>query len=134
MMIKHKTAVRAAVLLMPFAAVSAAVLLSPAVALIGEHMPPCIIHYATGFYCPGCGMTRSFLSLAGGDVLMSLHYHPLPMLAIVLCTLLYIELLLYVFGRRVRILPRKPVFWSVAFAAFLLFLCARSFIPALWPV
>lgn len=30
-----------------------------------------------GIECPGCGLTRSFVSLAGGDLRESLSFHPL---------------------------------------------------------
>ena len=38
--------------------------------------PPCIFRTVTGFYCPGCGGTRSLLALLRGDVIHSLWYHP----------------------------------------------------------
>lgn len=38
--------------------------------------PPCLFHVLTGYYCPGCGGTRAFLSLLHGKLLDSLKYHP----------------------------------------------------------
>lgn len=40
-------------------------------------LPPCPIHYWTGFYCPGCGSTRSCQFLLRGEFRKSLRYHPL---------------------------------------------------------
>jgi hypothetical protein len=43
-------------------------------------LPPmklCIFQIVTGRPCPGCGMTRSILGLARGDVAASLRMHPL---------------------------------------------------------
>lgn len=37
----------------------------------------CSYHVITGLDCPGCGMTRSFISLAHGRWLDAFHYHPL---------------------------------------------------------
>lgn len=40
-------------------------------------IPPCALHQATGYYCPGCGGTRAFVALCHGKVLTSLYYHPI---------------------------------------------------------
>ena len=37
----------------------------------------CLTHALLGIECPGCGLTRSFISLAHGDLLSSWKYHPL---------------------------------------------------------
>jgi len=37
----------------------------------------CLIKNTTGFPCPGCGMTRSYVSLLHGDVQGAFYYHPL---------------------------------------------------------
>ncbi len=45
----------------------------------------CVIRQTTGFPCPGCGMTRSWLAVIRGDFSSALFYHPLflivPLLA-----------------------------------------------------
>ncbi len=38
---------------------------------------PCAIYEKTGYYCPGCGMTRAIKALLSGDILASLKYHPI---------------------------------------------------------
>lgn len=40
-------------------------------------VPTCAFKLWTGYPCPGCGMTRSVLRLARGDVLESIRFHPL---------------------------------------------------------
>ncbi len=40
-------------------------------------LPPCVAYRYLGFYCPGCGGTRAFISLLHGHFLQSLWYHPL---------------------------------------------------------
>jgi hypothetical protein len=42
----------------------------------------CVFRIFTGFPCPGCGLTRSFLALLQGDMAKSFQYHPflLPVL------------------------------------------------------
>ncbi len=37
---------------------------------------PCMLHEMTGYYCPGCGGTRSVRVLLHGDILLSLYYFP----------------------------------------------------------
>lgn len=38
---------------------------------------PCVFHDLTGFYCPGCGITRSALSLLTLDFYQAFRYNPL---------------------------------------------------------
>lgn len=38
---------------------------------------PCVFHKITGFYCPGCGITRSLISLIKFEFYQSFRYNPL---------------------------------------------------------
>ena len=38
---------------------------------------PCIFHLVTGYYCPGCGGTRSVIALLHGHFIRSFIYHPI---------------------------------------------------------
>lgn len=40
-------------------------------------LPPCVFHEVTGFYCPGCGSTRSVRFLIRGDIGNSFIYNPI---------------------------------------------------------
>lgn len=40
-------------------------------------LTPCLFHLLTGYYCPGCGGTRSVAALAQGKLFLSVYYHPL---------------------------------------------------------
>ena len=42
-----------------------------------SHSSPffCLFRSFTGIPCPGCGMTRSFMAIARGDVAMAVSYH-----------------------------------------------------------
>jgi hypothetical protein len=45
--------------------------------VLGTPLPElCMMKRMTGWGCPGCGMTRCFISLAHGDVRAALHYNP----------------------------------------------------------
>ena len=40
---------------------------------------PCLFYKLTGYYCPGCGGTRSMRALIDGDILFALYaYPPIP--------------------------------------------------------
>ncbi len=38
---------------------------------------PCIFHEITGLYCPGCGITRFFLSLLNLEIMQAFRYNML---------------------------------------------------------
>lgn len=44
---------------------------------------PCMIHAATGYYCPGCGGTRATYALLHGKIITSLYYHPIVVYGVV---------------------------------------------------
>jgi len=49
--------------------------------VLGAPLPElCMMKQMTGASCPGCGMTRCFISLAHGDVRAALHYNPAGLL------------------------------------------------------
>ena len=41
-----------------------------------EIFPHCLVHSLTGYYCPGCGGTRSVVSIMKGKFWLSFLYHP----------------------------------------------------------
>jgi len=43
----------------------------------GSVYPPCFFHTMTGFYCPGCGITRAVYHLLHGEFIRALSYNPL---------------------------------------------------------
>lgn len=49
----------------------------------------CVWHEVTGFYCPGCGITRMALSLMSGEIYQAFRYNPLLFLLIV-CGIIYV--------------------------------------------
>lgn len=42
---------------------------------------PCLFHWITGLYCPGCGGTRAIGALLQGQLLKSFCYHPFVLYA-----------------------------------------------------
>lgn len=51
---------------------------------VEKYMLPCLLHMLTGFYCPGCGGTRSFVALVQGKWITSFIYHPVVLYAAVI--------------------------------------------------
>ena len=81
----------------------------------------CPLKYLTGISCPGCGMTRAFLSLLLPDVSLALHYHPLFILVPVMA-------ILYLFGFNLN--PKLlRVLWIFLITIFLLTYLLRLFYP-----
>jgi len=52
-------------------------------------LPPCPLHQATGWHCPGCGSTRALHCLLHGDLAGALSKNPLMVVAIPFVVLLY---------------------------------------------
>ncbi len=50
---------------------------------------PCLLHFATGLYCPGCGGTRAVKALFHGHLIRSFIYHPVVPYGAVMCLLFF---------------------------------------------
>ena len=85
----------------------------------------CPILYLTGISCAGCGMSRAWLSLLGGDIAGAFTYHPLFWLPVPAAAML-------VFRQR---LPRRVFRWGMGLvcALFMIVYLARL-LPAEDPV
>jgi len=102
-------------------------------AMVSRLFPPCIFHEMTGALCPGCGFTRSMLTLLNGNVLASLRYNILPVCAILLLILFYIECAVREWagesGAKFRLFPRNQTALVVALTCFGAYVIFRNFIP-----
>lgn len=96
--------------------------------------PECSLHKLSGYYCPGCGNTRSVICLFNGDVIGSLHNNITPTLLIALLALLYAELLFSIFGKKVKLLPRNNIFWFIVIGMVLLYYLMRNFFDTIAPI
>jgi len=78
--------------------------------------PRCMLHQATGFYCPGCGVLRATHELLHGNVVSAVRFNPLFVLSVPL-------VLIYGATRQLGILRKQEVrhspaikwVWAVAF-------------------
>ncbi len=46
------------------------------IVLLTEKAIPCIFFLTTGFKCPGCGVSRMFISMLKFDFVSAFHYNP----------------------------------------------------------
>lgn len=51
---------------------------------IERYLSPCMFHEMTGYYCPGCGITRAVYAFFEGNFLQCFRYHPFVLYAAVL--------------------------------------------------
>ena len=75
---------------------------------------PCIIHKLTGFYCPGCGITRCLFSLIKGHIYEAFMYNQLVfiLLPFILIYVIY-ETYLYITNQKDDIMIKIPNYWFI---------------------
>lgn len=116
------------------AAALACILMKEQIAALAVKFPKCLFYAATGYYCTGCGNTRSVLHILEGEFLLSLRCNPAPLILIISALLLYIENVLELLGYSVRLLPRKLWFWLSLVGLYVIWCVVRNFISFLKPV
>ncbi len=95
--------------------------------------PDCFILHNFGVLCPSCGNTRSVQALLSGDFVTSFHSNPIIIVIVLVVLTLYAEGVLYIFGKRVRILPRSKWLLVLLAVIYAVFLVARNYYPILAP-
>lgn len=51
---------------------------------------PCIFYEVTGLYCPGCGITRLYVSLFEGDLYQAFRYNPIIFIDVPIIFILFV--------------------------------------------
>ena len=88
---------------------------------------PCVFYLTTGLQCPGCGISRMFMALARGDILMAAQYNLL-----VLCLLPFGAVLAcykawqYVHTGNTPMGKVEKAFYIIAFLLCVLFFILRN--------
>lgn len=125
--IKPNNILRIAVVTVPAAVISLILMFRNNIIVVTAHFPPCQFYRIFHLYCPGCGNTRSVISLLNFNVVSSIKYNITPVVLGIIILAFYIELAAYAFGRRVRIVPRKNAFLFSVAGSMLIYYIVRNF-------
>ena len=92
---------------------------------------PCPVHYFTGFKCPGCGVSRMFISLMKLDFKSAFEANRLLLVTLpVIASLLFVYFFRYIkIGSR-KISKAENIIYIVLIILFLIFGVVRNF-PAI---
>jgi len=112
----------------PFFAVSFVYIFRDALIYFGTLFPACPSYTWFDIYCPGCGNTRSIQHFLKGDILGSIRFNPIPILGMLIGALAYIELITFVFGKHIKLIPRSRKFWVIVIIAFSIYFIIRNFV------
>jgi hypothetical protein len=90
-------------------------------------VPPCAFHALTGWWCPGCGMTRATHHLLHGDIVGALRYNALLPFVLTLIALAWFDWYARTVGTR-RVLAGRVPAWapSVAIVVAVAFAVVRN--------
>ena len=80
---------------------------APVTGQIGHLPSVCLFYHVTGLPCPGCGLTRSFVSLGHGHLRDALHWHPLGPIIFLLFLIIWLRCGVFLL-RGVTLLPLPP--------------------------
>lgn len=95
--------------------------------LISNHFHfyiPCPVKALTGFYCPGCGITRMLLSLLKLDFYSAFRYNPLLFISLPIGLYLYIDYLIKKENSLYKKIPEK--FWYIVIVIFIIYGILRN--------
>jgi hypothetical protein len=90
-------------------------------------LPGCAFYNVTGWYCPGCGMTRALHNFINGDILKAFRFNAMLIIAIPLFVYFYVWWVNWAFtGKRMPTLKLTKVqLWSIVAIA-LVFVVGRN--------
>ncbi|MHB8063995.1 MAG: DUF2752 domain-containing protein [Ruminiclostridium sp.] len=112
----------------PFIAVGFIYIFRAALYHLGTFFPACPSYTFFNIYCPGCGNTRSVQHLLEGDIAGSLRYNIVPIFGMIIGAIAYFELITFIFGKHIKIIPRSRKFWTIIIIAFSLYFIIRNFV------
>lgn len=82
----------------------------------------CIYKNLIGIPCPGCGMTRAYISLIHGDIEQAFYFHPLFILPIIIGIII-----LFKNSPKIYPLYQMNAFWLTLFSVFMIVWIYRMF-------
>ena len=98
---------------------------------------PCLFHKLTNLYCPGCGITRSIVSLLKGNISEAFKYNQLVFILLPFLTIYFIyKIYLYLTNSQDKIIKKIPnITWIILLIITILFGILRNikYFPFLRP-
>lgn len=94
---------------------------------------PCPVHYFTGFKCPGCGVSRMFISLMKLDFKSAFEANRLLLVTLpVIASLLFVYFFRYIKTGSRKISKAENIIYIVLIISFLIFGVVRNFPAINW--
>lgn len=94
---------------------------------------PCPVHYFTGFKCPGCGVSRMFISLMKLDFKSAFEANRLLLVTLpVIASLLFVYFFRYIKTGSRKISKAENIIYIVLIILFLIFGVVRNFLAINW--
>lgn len=89
---------------------------------------PCLFHKLTNLYCPGCGITRSIVSLLKGNISEAFKYNQLVFILLPFLTVYFIyKIYLYLTNSQDKIIKKIPnITWIILLIITILFGILRN--------
>ncbi len=89
---------------------------------------PCLFREVTGYYCPGCGITRCLFSIINGNFYQAFCYNRLVFISLPFLGFYVVySIYLYVFNKNDKIICRVPkVVWNLLLVVVILFGVVRN--------
>lgn len=89
---------------------------------------PCPVHYFTGFKCPGCGVSRMFISLMKLDFKSAFEANRLLLVTLpVIASFLFVYFFRYIKTGSRKISKAENIIYIVLIISFLIFGVVRNF-------
>lgn len=119
---------RAVITFLPPLAVIAVFLLRNYIFKLSFLLPPCSFHAKTGLLCPGCGNTRAVRALLTLHPVTALKYNASIPIVLIFAALWYIQCVISIWIKPVRLIPRSYTFYIILFILFAAYCIIRNFI------
>jgi hypothetical protein len=95
---------------------------------------PCPIHFITGLYCPGCGITRMLFSMIKLDFYQAFRYNPLMFISTPFILFLFINNIYSIYKNKKSLVKKIPnSIWYILLIITILFGILRNIITYLAP-
>lgn len=95
---------------------------------------PCPIHFMTGYYCPGCGVTRMLFSILKLDFYQAFRYNPLLFILLPFFVFFYIESLIAEGKNRKALYNKVPDYiYIIVLIILIIYAILRNIFPYLAP-